>query len=121
MAIMNFNYNQAIRQANQVDAVANDMLNVANKQLQTTLDSIGACWGGDASKQFISYCATTQADIQTQAKKLQDLARRIKQVAQIIEEAEERAKELQQQQAAAAAEQATKSSSRGSGSGGGFR
>jgi len=117
MAIMNFNYNQAISQASQIDAVANDMLNVANKQLQTTLDSIGACWRGDASGQFISYCTTTQADIRTQAKKLQDLARRIREVARIIREAEERVKELQRQQVASAA---SKPSS-GGGQGGGGR
>ena len=119
MAILNFNYNQAINQANQIDAVANDMLGVANKQLQTTLDSIGACWQGDASRQFIGYCATTQTDIRTQAKKLQDLARRIRDVAKIIREAEEKAKELQRQQAAAAKATSSGGGSSGGGGGGG--
>lgn len=113
MAILNFNYNQAIKQANQIDTVANDMLSVANKQLQTTLDSIGTCWQGDASRQFIGYCATTQTDIRTQAKKLQDLAHRIREVAKIIRDAEEKAKEIQGQQ------DATAKLSSGGGSGGG--
>lgn len=94
MAIQNFNYSQAINQASQIDAVAGDMLNVANKQLQTTADSIGACWHGEASRQFINHCVNTQADIRTQAQKLQDLARRIREVARIIREAEERAAEV---------------------------
>lgn len=102
MAIMDFNYNQAMNQANQIETVANDMLNVANKQLQNTVDSIGVCWQGEASQQFISYCVTTQSDIKEQAKKLQDLARRIREVARIIKEAEERAKELQRQRDSAA-------------------
>jgi uncharacterized protein YukE len=114
MAILNFNYNQAINQARQIDNVATDMLSAANRQLQTTIESIGACWQGEASRQFIGYCTTTQTDIRAEAKKLQDLANRIREVARIIREAEERAKELQRQQAAAAA-----ASSSGSGSGGG--
>lgn len=124
MAIMNFNYGRAINQADQVDAIAEEMLKVANKQLQSTVDSIGASWRGEASKQFLEYCTSTQADIRTQAKRLQDLARRIKNVARIIEEAEQRAKELQRQRAAAVAAAAKNtedgsSGSRGKGGGGG--
>ncbi|NMA33885.1 MAG: hypothetical protein GX940_04950 [Clostridiaceae bacterium] len=103
MAIMNFNYNQAIRQADQIDSAAGELLNTANRQLQTTLESVAACWNGDASAQFISYCRTVQEDIRREAGKLQDLARRIRQVARIIREAEERARELQRQREAAAA------------------
>ena len=80
MAIMNFNYNQAIRQADQIDSAAGELLNTANRQLQTTLESVAACWNGDASAQFISYCRTVQEDIRREAGKLQDLARRIRQV-----------------------------------------
>jgi len=101
MAILNFNYNQAIDQARQIDNVANDMLNAANRQLQATLDSIGVCWQGDASRQFIGYCTTTQTYIRAESKKLQDLANRIREVAKIIREAEERAIELQRRQSAA--------------------
>ena len=99
--IQNFNYTKAMNQASQVDTVANDMLSVANKQMQNTLDSIGACWQGEASRQFIGYCATTQADMRAQASKLQDLAKRIREGARIIRDAEEKATALQSQQAGA--------------------
>jgi len=99
MAIMNFNYSQAISQANQISSIADDMTRLANRQLQTTLDSIGGCWQGDASEQFVRYCSATQTDIQTQARELQNLATRIREVARIIKEAEERARELQRQRA----------------------
>ncbi|UNC91120.1 WXG100 family type VII secretion target [Candidatus Contubernalis alkaliaceticus] len=102
MTIINFNYNKAINQSREVDAVASEMLTTANTQLQAAINSIGACWRGDASEQFLHYCHSTQVDIRTQANKLQDLAARIRTVARIIAEAEERAGELQRQQAAAA-------------------
>lgn len=120
MAILNFDYGKAIRQADNIDAVASDMLNVANNQLQKTLDSIGACWQGDASRQFIGYCTSAQDDIRKQAKNLQDLAQRIRRVARTIKEAEERARELQRQkEAAAAAEAAARKNKPSSGDGGG--
>jgi len=120
MAIMNFNYNLAISQANQVDTVATDMLNVANRDLQNTLDSIGASWQGESAQQFIGYCTTTQTEIRKKAGELQDLARRIREAARIIKEAEERARELQRRReaAAAAAAAAAKASSSSSGGGG---
>lgn len=117
MAIMDFNYNKAISQANQIDNIATDMLNIANKQMQTTIDSIGICWRGDASRQFINYCDSTQGDVRAQAKKLQELARRIREVARIIKAAEERAKELQRQQAASAVRKAESKNNSGSSSG----
>ena len=109
---MDFNYTKAIRQANEIDNVASDMLSIADKQMQTALDSIGVCWQGDASYQFIGYCTATQTDIRTQAKKLQDLARRIREVAKIIKDAEDKAKEIQ-------GRQGTTPFSSGSGNGGG--
>jgi WXG100 family type VII secretion target len=114
MAIMDFNYGLAIRQANQVDEIAKEMQNIANRQLQSAVDSIEACWQGDASKQFLGYCTTTQEDIRIQARKLQDLANRVRTVARIIEEAEQRAKEAQRRAAEAA-----RSAGGGSGGGGG--
>lgn len=115
MAIMNFNYNQAISQANQVEKIAKDMLAIANKQIQNAGDSIEICWRGSASQQFIANLEATQADIRAQAKKLQDLAKRIRSVAKIIEEAEQRAKELLRQKDAA-----SKNGSGFGGGGGGF-
>jgi uncharacterized protein YukE len=104
MAIINFNYQRAMTQANQIETIANQMSNLTDRQFQTTLDSIGVCWRGDASQQFIGYCSQTQTDIRSQAKRLRELAARIRQVAKIIKEAEERAKAAQRAKAAAAAQ-----------------
>jgi len=101
MAILNFNYNQAINQANQINTIAIDMLSVANKELQSSIDSLGASWQGEASQQFIEYCAITQDDIRAQSESLKNLAERMKEVARIIKEAEDRARELQRQREAA--------------------
>jgi len=113
---MYFNYNQAISQAKQLEGVANEMLNVADRQFQTTIDSIRVSWEGEASKQFIGYCVTTQEEVKKQSRKLKELAKRIREIARIIEEAEQRAKEIQRRKEA---ETAAKKSSDNGGFGGG--
>ena len=92
VAIINFNYDKAISQAKQIEDIAGEMLSVANNRLQTSVDSIGSCWRGDASKQFLSYCGKVQNEIRDEARKLNDIANRIRDVSRTIRETEERAK-----------------------------
>ena len=98
MSSINFNYNQAISQANQIEGIANEMLRLASNNFRNTIDSIGASWKGEAAQQFLGYCAKTQGDIEAQARSLQSIAGRIRDVARNIKEAEERAKALMSRQ-----------------------
>jgi uncharacterized protein YukE len=102
MAIMNFNYNKAIKQAEKIESVADDMQNIANRQFQTAINSISVCWKGDASAAFNRYCVATQTDMRAQSSKLLDLGKRIREVAKILKEAEEKALELQRQRSSSA-------------------
>jgi len=116
MAI-NFNYYQAINQAIKIENIACEMLNVSNNQLQESIDSVSACWRGEASKQFINYCSSTQNDIRSEAGKLQALSKRIREVALIIKEAEEQAVLLQRQEAESAMDVGSEGSISGGGRG----
>jgi uncharacterized protein YukE len=100
---MNFNYNQAIRQASEIDSIAGDISRAASNQFQSVLDSIGVSWQGATSMQFIGYCSETQDNMKKQASYLHDIAARIRDVAKIIKEAEEAALELMRRQAEAKA------------------
>ena len=92
MAITNFDYNLAIQQANRIDAVAGEMKSVADNEMQSSLDSLNACWRGEASRQFINCCVATQADIKAQAGNLQNIAGRIREAANILKDIEDRAR-----------------------------
>jgi WXG100 family type VII secretion target len=94
MAIMNFDYGRAISQASQIEGVSREMTALANRQFKATLESMGACWKGEASQLFLTQCGAMQSDLLTQARRLQELAARIREVARIIKEAEERARTL---------------------------
>ncbi|MDO4799296.1 MAG: WXG100 family type VII secretion target [Bacillota bacterium] len=110
MAILNFDYHRAIRQANQISNYADQLRNLASQDMKRSIESISAAWQGEAATQFIGHCTRTQTAVSNQASKLQDLAERIREVARIIHEAEERAKELERQRAASAASQGYRSS-----------
>ena len=113
-----FNYNNAISQAELIEGIVKDMRDVANKDLQTTVDSISASWRGDAAQQFLRYCFTAQGDVKSQAAKLEKLATDIRRVAKVIKDAEDKAKREAELLAAKARASGTMSS--GTGTGGGF-
>ncbi|MDR1605189.1 MAG: WXG100 family type VII secretion target [Gracilibacteraceae bacterium] len=90
--IYNFNYAKAIGQASQIEAVADDMRNLASGRLRGALDSINAAWDGETSKLFLRHGEETKQRITARANELTKLAERIRQVARILKEAEERAR-----------------------------
>jgi uncharacterized protein YukE len=95
MAIMNFNYDQAMRQANQIEEIARDMESLANQRIRGAMDHIGAIWKGEAASRYLSHCDQTRNDIQAKASGLKETATRIRNTAKILKEAEDRAREEQ--------------------------
>jgi WXG100 family type VII secretion target len=92
---IDFNYSQAISQANQIDTIADDMQSLANSQLQNALETLGGVWKGEASQLFVTYCNGTKGDILTQAQNLHNLASKIRSVAAILKNAEQAAEQAE--------------------------
>ena len=86
--IQNFNYNQAIKQASQVEEIAREMRSVANSKLSNAIATIDASWDGDTSNLFLRHCNDTKQQIAARASELDNLAHRIREVARIRREAE---------------------------------
>jgi WXG100 family type VII secretion target len=99
MAIMNFNYERALRQAGQMDEAANEMENLANQKLRGAADHIAAVWQGAAATDYLRYCERIRNDIRVKADSLKETAERIRKAARILKEAEERALEEQRRRA----------------------
>ena len=89
---LNFNFNQAIRQAAQIEAIASEMRSLANGKLTTANATVNASWDGDTSNLFLNHCEETKKQITARATDLDNLARRIREVARILQEAEDRAR-----------------------------
>jgi hypothetical protein len=92
---MNFNYDQAIRQANKIEEIARDMRNIADQKLRDTIESIGAVWQGNAANLYLRHCGGTRDGISKCAGELMDAAGRMRSAARILHEAEMRALEEQ--------------------------
>jgi len=90
--IYNFNYNLAIRQATQIEEIAREMRSLANNKLTNAIATVDASWDGDSSTIFLRHCAETKQQMITKAADLENLARRIRDVARILKAAEERAR-----------------------------
>jgi WXG100 family type VII secretion target len=95
MAIMNFNYDQAMRQATQIDDAACEMENLSNQTLRGAMDHIGAAWQGGAATEYLRQCDRARDDIRVKASALKETAERLRKAARILKEAEERALEKQ--------------------------
>ena len=90
--ILDFNYDLAKRQATQIEGIAGDMRSLANGQMSNAIATVNASWDGDTSNLFIRHCNETKQQIVSRAAELENLARRIRDVARILKDAEERAR-----------------------------
>ena len=115
--ILNFNYDLAIRQATQIEGVAGEMRKLANVQMTNAIATIDASWDGDTSNVFLQHCNETKQQIATRAAEFENLARRIREVARILRDAEERAR--REMEIFSGGGSSGSSSSGGSSSGGG--
>jgi len=90
--ILNFNYDLAIRQASQIEGIASEMRKLANGQMNSAISTVDASWDGDTSNIFLRHCNDTKQQIITRAGELESNAQRIRNVARILRDAEERAR-----------------------------
>lgn len=95
MGKLNFNYKNAMKQADQIDMIARDMLTAAEAKMQNAIDSIDVCWKGEAAKQFLQHCIGLQDDVRDHVKMLHNISEKLRNVAERINVAEAEAKEIQ--------------------------
>lgn len=90
--IWNFNYDKAIAQARTIENVAEEMRSIANNRLSGAIASINASWDGEASILFLRHCEETKQRIHDKANELTNIARRVRDVAKILHDAEAEAR-----------------------------
>lgn len=95
--IIEITFGNAIAQANQLDQCAEDMLQLANRNMETIKGDIGAAWRGTSAEKYIQKMDLTAANIRKTAAKLQQIASTLRQVARVFRNSELRAIELAEQ------------------------
>ena len=89
MDILDFDYARALRHAQQVENIAEEMTHMVNSDLSQVFNAIESAWVGEASVMFQSHLSKTKQEIQSEAQDLRDAAKRIRRIAAILKQAEE--------------------------------
>lgn len=83
-----FNYEKALRQAGELDDIAVRLENLSNKSFQGLMQDLSGAWQSDHSKEYIDKCNKVAGDIVTTSDNLTRIAQAIRNVAEVIHEAE---------------------------------
>ena len=87
------NYDQVIRQANEIESIAGDLDGV-KKELQNIISDLDINWDGEASKIYLQRCTQLGEYVREVSRDMSRVSSTIKEVARIIKEADERARNL---------------------------
>lgn len=93
-ATIQLNYQKAIRQANQLEDLANDLRNIANRNVDDALDQVAANWKGDSANMFLQKGNKAKNDLIASAKQLSNTAKAIRKAAENVRRAELEAKRI---------------------------
>lgn len=101
--IINFNYNQAIQKADDLDAAAAKLEADAVAEMDSIISAINQNWTGDNATAYIAKCTQEQGKINDIAQSIRNTASTIRTMAANIKAAEEEALRIAEAAAAAAA------------------
>lgn len=100
--IINFNYNQAIDKANELDAAADKLKTDAITEMDSIISQINHNWTGDNATAYIAKCTQEQSKLVEIATSIRNTASTIRTMAANIKAAEEEALRIAEEAAAAA-------------------
>lgn len=104
--VINFNYNQAIAKADELDAAAAKLEADAVTEMDSIISGINRNWTGDNAEAYIQKCTKEQAKLNDVATSIRNTANTIRTMAANIKAAEMEALRIARAAAAAAAEAA---------------
>jgi len=79
---INLDYAKAIRQAEQLEAVASELTSLAGNDFQGCLNNIANNWKGENSQAYIRKGTKLKGDMENSAKQLRMVARTIRNIAE---------------------------------------
>lgn len=87
-ATIRFNFQKALRQADQLDTIANNLSKLSSGDLNGTLQMVSANWKGQNASAYLAKGGKLQGNISTTAKELHSIASDIRTIAQRVYRAE---------------------------------
>lgn len=95
--LIEITFGNAMNQANQLDACADDMTRLANSSIAGIKSDLSAAWQGDSANAYMAKMDTTAQNMLKTADKMRQIAETIRSVARIFRSSELRAIELAEQ------------------------
>ena len=95
--LIEITFGNAMQQARQLDQCAEDMLRLANGNMESVKSDLASAWEGTSAEAYIRKMDTTASNIRKTANRLKDIANTIRTVARIFRNTELRAIELAEQ------------------------
>lgn len=83
-----FNYEQAIRQADELDRISNRVKDAASEDLDDIIGEVNHAWKSDSSNEYLKKMKKVQDDMGTTAGNLTRIASAIRTIAGKVREAE---------------------------------
>ena len=90
-------FQQAKARADELEKVASDIKNLANRDMEDVLQQLSKAWQGESASQYMQKGAQMKAKMMDTVKRLTDTANTIRNTAQRIYNAEMKALELAKQ------------------------
>ena len=89
-----FNYNQAIRQAEKLEQLAQRLGRLSSERMEDAIGQLKIAWQSDSSPQYYEKMGKVQWDIRDTSKEIDRIARDNKDAAEAMKKAELRALEI---------------------------
>lgn len=78
MALIDIDYQDTLRKANRLEALANDLRGISTRNLQDLQAGVGRSWRGSAAELYKKRTRTFSNQIEAQARELQRMARSLR-------------------------------------------
>lgn len=98
-ATIEFNFNQANRQADRLDELAGRLKNVSDRDLQSVMQEVSGAWQSENASAYLNKGSALQGKMNTTARNLNTIASEIRTVAKNIYDAEMEALRIAEQRA----------------------
>lgn len=83
-----FNYNKAMKQADQMEDVSRQLQKAADNTMEGILNDVSTAWKSDSAPQYIKKGEKVEGDIRTTASNLKNIAQAVRTIARRIRDAE---------------------------------
>lgn len=87
-ATIQFNYSRAISQARKLEQLADELKNLANSNLESTISNLSSNWSGESAAAFMAKAQKAKEDMLNNATQLYNTASVVRKSAKNIRDAE---------------------------------